>query len=117
MSKKRPRRTKRYFENRANSLRAAWNRVGKAFGLTKEELDRAKRFELYPFRILRKKGEYTAASVRYYIETLGAKPRVYESMADYLVDREIDRLTEIEGLKMQGLSMEESLERVGEHWW
>lgn len=117
MSKRRPRRTKRYFEQRANNLRAAWNRVGQAFGLRKEELDQAKRLELSPYRILRCKQSYTADSVRFYIQSGGARPREYESMADYLVDREIDRLTEIARLEEEGLGMDEILERVGEHWW
>jgi hypothetical protein len=38
-------------------------------------------------------------------------------MADYLVDREIDRLTEIARLEDEGLGMDEILDRVGEHWW
>ena len=117
MSKRRPQKTKRYFERRANNLRAAWNRVGQAFGLRKEELDQAKRLELSPHRILRHKNEYTADSVRMYIQRGGAMPREYDSMADYLVDREIDRLTEIARLEQESLGMDEILERVGENWW
>lgn len=82
-----------------------------------EELDQAKRSELNPYRILPHKDSYSADSVRMYIQSGGALPREFDSMADYLVEREIDRLTEIARLEMEGLAMDEILECVGEHWW
>ena len=60
---------------------------------------------------------YTADSMRFYIESGGAVQKTYDSMADYLVDREIDRLTEIARLEQEGLDIDDILERVGEHWW
>ncbi len=114
---KRKRRTPRYLEQKANSQRAAWNRVGKKFGLSKEELDGAKKNGLSPYPILRKIDSYNRESVRYYIAFGGAAPKKYESVADYLVDREIDRLTEIARLEQEGFDEESILERVGEQWW
>ena len=114
---RRPRKTKRFFEQQANKFRAAWNRVGKAFALHEEELNQAKRTGLNPYRILRHTDIHTVDSVRFYIESGGATPKEYDNMADYLVDREIDRLTEIARLEQEGIHMDDILERVGEHWW
>lgn len=117
MSKQSRKRTPRYWERRANSQRAAWNRIGDKYGLGKEDIDYAKKHELSPYPILRKAASHTRDSVRAYIRSCGRPPRMYESMADYLVDREIERLTEIARLEQEGLDAEETLERVGEQWW
>jgi hypothetical protein len=47
----------------------------------------------------------------------GLDLKKYESLAEYLVDRKIDRLTEIARLEMEGLNRQEISGRVGEHWW
>lgn len=114
---KRKKRTPRYWEQKANSQRAAWNRVGKKFRLSKEELDGAKKNGLSPYPILRRIDSYNRESVRYYIAYGGSAPKKYESVADYLVDREIDRLTEIARLEQDGLDEKSILKLVGEHWW
>ena len=117
MGKHRPPKLNEKYERRASSFRGAWNRLGKAFGLRKEEVEQGKRSLINPYRILRRKEEYTVDSVRYYIECGGKVPREYDSMADYLVDREIDRLTEIARLEQKGSPMNEIRERVGENWY
>lgn len=117
MSKQSRKRTPRYWERRANNQRAAWNRIGAKYGLAREDVDYAKKHELSPYPILRKNASHTPDSVRAYIRNCERTPQQYESMADYLVDREIDRLTEIARLEQEGLDAVEILERVGEHWW
>lgn len=117
LSKQRRERTPRVWERRANSRRAAWNRIGATYKLTKEDIDYAKKCELSPYPILRKNAVYTADSVRAYIWNGGITPRDYASLADYLVDREIDRLAEIARLEQEGVDDDEILERVSEHWW
>jgi hypothetical protein len=117
MSGQRPHKTKRAFERRANNLRAAWNRIAESFNLRKEDLDYAKRCQLNPYKILRHRDSYTAESVRAYILNDGLELKKYESMAEYLVDREIYRLTEIARLEQEGLHRQKILDRVGEHWW
>ncbi|MBX3077112.1 hypothetical protein KF913_24590 [Candidatus Obscuribacterales bacterium] len=114
---KRKRRTPRYWEQKENSQRSAWNRVGKKFRLSKEELEGAKKSGLSPYPILRKMDSYNRDSVQYYIAYGGSAAVKYDSVADYLVDREIERLTEIARLEQEGFDEESILELVGEQWW
>lgn len=115
MAKRRP--TKRTWEQRANNRRAAWNRVGASFNVPKVDLDLAKTFDLNPYPILHHSDAYSNESVKSYIHNGGAAPKNYEKLADYLVDREIDRLTEIAQLEDDGYDCHKIIERVGEHWW
>ena len=117
MSRQRKSQTPKYWEQKANSQRAAWNRIGKKFKLSKEELDGAKQNRLSPYPILRNIDSYNRDSVKYYIANGRSTAQHYDSLADYLVDREIDRLTEIARLEQEGLNEESIFELVGEHWW
>jgi hypothetical protein len=114
---KRAVRTNKTWERRANKRRAAWNRVGQKFNVTKDDLDHAKKSEMNPYPILRNSDAHSAESVRIYIRNGGVAPIEYESVADYLVDREISRLQEIARLEQEGFDQEEIIERVGEYWW
>ncbi len=113
MAKRRP--TKRTWERRANNRRAAWNRVGARFNGPKDDLDLAKTCDLNPYPILHHSDAYSNESVKSYIHNGGAAPKKYENMADYLVDREIDRLAEIAQLENDRYEYQEILERIGEH--
>lgn len=109
--------TPRDWERRANNQRAAWNRIGKAFKIASADLAIAKKNGLSPYRILRHMAAYNRDSVIWYIQNLGQEPLEYESFADYAVDREIARLTEIARLEEEGFSPAEALEAAGEFWY
>lgn len=117
MSKRRKSQTPKNWEQKANSHRAAWNRVGKRFNLSTEELNGAKQKWLSPYPILRNIDSYNRDSVKYYIENGRFTPRQYDSLAERSVDIEIERLTEIARLEQEGLDSATILEIVGEHWW
>jgi len=87
---------KREWERQANNRRAAWNRIGNRFGLSKEDLDRAKKVDLSPHSLLRDQS-LTTESVKAYIWQ-GRMPgqRKYESWADFAIDQEIARLERLE---------------------
>jgi len=87
---------KRKWERQANNRRAAWNRIGTRFGLSKADLDQAKKIDLSPHRVLRDQS-LTTESVKAYIwQGRMFGQRQYESWADYSIDREIARLERLE---------------------
>lgn len=57
---------KRKWERQANNRRAAWNRIGNRFGLSKEDLDEANNVDLGPHPLLRERS-LTKESVKAYI--------------------------------------------------
>lgn len=89
---------KRKQERQANNRRAAWNRVGKKFKLSRGDLDQAKKTDLNPYRLLRDKS-VTAESAQAYIQ-YGRFPGElqYDSWADYAIDLEIARLEQMDNI-------------------
>lgn len=87
---------KREEERRANNQRAAWNRVGTKFGLSKQLIDEGKKSGLNPFRILKDKSA-TPAQAQAYIQfrQYNCQPGEYD-WGDYEVDQEIARLEQDE---------------------
>src|ERR1700730_1973812 len=81
---------KRKWERQANNRRAAWNRIGKRFGLSREEILCAKKADLNPYPVVRNRA-LTRDAVRSYISH-GHMPgeREYD-WADYAIDMEIAR--------------------------
>jgi hypothetical protein len=89
---------KRKQERQANNRRAAWNRVGRRFRLSKEELDQAKKTGLNPYRLLRDQS-VTTESARAYIQYGGMlSERQYDSLADHAIDLEIARLEKLDDI-------------------
>lgn len=89
---------KRKQERQDNNRRAAWNRVGRRFRLSKEELDSAKKSGLNPHRLLRDES-VTTESARAYIQygdTQG-KPQ-YDSWTAYAVEMEIAQLEQLDDI-------------------
>ena len=89
---------KRKQERQSNSRHAAWNRVGKRFRLSKEDVDHAKKIDLNPYRLLRDES-VTAESARAYIH-YGRMPGElqYDSWADYAIDMEIARFEQFDDI-------------------
>ncbi len=83
-------------EQRDNNRRAAWNRVGLRFALSKDKLEKAKTSGLNPYRLLRNTG-ITADSAKAYIE-FGhqLEEPILGSLADLGVFLEMEE-TELEG--------------------
>lgn len=82
---------KRKEERRANNQRAAWNRVGAKFGLSKQLIDEGKKSGLNPFRILKDKSA-TPAQAQAYIQFGRSPGQLRESdWGDYAIDQEITR--------------------------
>jgi len=69
-------------EQADNRERAAWNRVGQRFGLSKQDLDAAKNGGLNPYRLLRDQGT-TRESAQTYIRCGRLAEVRFESWADY----------------------------------
>jgi hypothetical protein len=88
---------KRKQERLDNNRRAAWNRVGKRFRLSKEELDSAKKSGLNPYRLLRDES-VTTESARAYIQYGNMQRPRYDSWADYSVEMEIARLEHLDDI-------------------
>lgn len=83
---------KRKQELKANNQRAAWNRIGKRFGLSQELIKEAKRINISPFPILRNES-ISADSIIFYIQTGNLfEEKSSESLAEYGVALEIARL-------------------------
>lgn len=80
---------KRREEQRANRRRAAWNRVGAKFGISKRLLDLAKSAGMNPYVLLRDPATTRAQAVDY-IE-FGTCPGAIDEAdwADYAIGREI----------------------------
>jgi hypothetical protein len=83
----------------------------------KDDLDHAKKCDLNPYPILHRTDAYSNESVKFYIWSGGAARKKYENLADYLVDHEIDRLTEMARLEDKGCDYEEIVEQVDQHSW
>ncbi len=87
---------KRKEERRANSQRAAWNRVGTKFGLSKQLIHEGKKSGLNPFRILKDKSVTPAQAQAYILFGQYDCPSSEYDWGDYAVDQEIARLEQDE---------------------
>ena len=88
---------KRKQERQANNRRAAWNRVGRQFRLSKEELDHAKKSGLNPYRLLRDES-VTTESARAYIQGGHMPGELQYDWADHAIDMEIARLEQLDNI-------------------
>jgi len=82
---------KRKQEQADNQRRAAWNRVGERFELSKQDLDSAKRSSLNPNRLLRDSAATKESAQTYirYGQTSGVR---FDSWAEYGMYLEMEEL-------------------------
>ncbi len=82
---------KRKQEQAENRRRAAWNRVGERFRLSKQDLDAAKKSGLSPYRLLRDPAA-TKVTAQTYIRYDQTGEVRFESWAEYGMYLEMEKL-------------------------